>query len=45
MLSTFLNIGIILILMCALISGVFWVLLGYTWWKMEKNRVKKTHKK
>lgn len=30
-----------IVLSAALVSSIFWIGLAYTWWKLERKRIKK----
>jgi len=35
------SIAAYIVLTAALISSIFWIGLSFTWWRMEKKRIKK----
>lgn len=36
-----LRIAAYIVLGAALLSSIFWIGLSYTWWKLERKRIKK----
>lgn len=39
--STLITIAAYIVLAAALISSIFWIGLAFTWWRLEKKRIKK----
>lgn len=39
--NLFIKIAIYIVLSAAVLSSLFWVFLSFTWWKLEKNRIKR----